>query len=210
MTRRAVRWSRLALALVSAATLAASAAAAPTEARHSMTWYVHEDLIDAGAGRDLAYYETLIESRLLESDILAQGHQGPIDTPCCVSFDPVSVTTFSGAGLDVIETEKLQQRAAEVGSYLRDGLGKIECEAMGDVRGNGLFIGLDWVSDRETKEPDPQGSIRVVNRLKDKGFLTSNAGALFNVVKLRPPLVFAREQADQFLDAFEETIRELY
>jgi 4-aminobutyrate aminotransferase-like enzyme len=114
------------------------------------------------------------------------------------------------AVLDVIETEKLQQRAAEVGSYLRDGLGKIECEAMGDVRGNGLFIGLDWVSDRETKEPDPQGSIRVVNRLKEKGFLTSNAGALFNVVKLRPPLVFAREQADQFLDAFEETIRELY
>ena len=45
---------------------------------------------------------------------------------------------------------------------------------------------------------------------KDKGFLTSNAGALFNVVKLRPPLVFGREHADLFLTAFEETIRELY
>jgi len=114
------------------------------------------------------------------------------------------------AVLDVIETEKLEQRAAEVGSYLRDCLAKIKCEAMGDVRGHGLFIGLDWVSDRKTKEPDPEGSIRVVNRLKDKGVLTSNAGALFNVVKLRPPLVFGREHADLFLNAFEDTVRELY
>ncbi|MCP3984442.1 MAG: aspartate aminotransferase family protein [bacterium] len=114
------------------------------------------------------------------------------------------------AVIDVIETEKLERRVGEVGSYLRDRLGKIECEAMGDVRGHGLFIGLDWVSDPETKKADPAGAIRVVNRLKDKGFLISNAGALFNVLKLRPPLVFDREHADQFLAAFEETVQELY
>lgn len=113
------------------------------------------------------------------------------------------------AVLDVIETEKLEERVTDVGAYLRDALGKIECEAMGDVRGHGLFIGLDWVSDRETKTADPKGAIRVVNKLKDKGFLTSNAGALFNVIKLRPPLVFEREHADLFLNAFEETVREL-
>jgi 4-aminobutyrate aminotransferase-like enzyme len=113
------------------------------------------------------------------------------------------------AVLDVIETEKLEERVNDVGAYLRDALGKIECEAMGDVRGHGLFIGLDWVSDRETKTADPKGAIHVVNRLKDKGFLTSNAGALFNVIKLRPPLVFEREHADLFLAAFEETVREL-
>ena len=113
------------------------------------------------------------------------------------------------AVLDVIEREKLQQRVNEVGSYLLDNLRKIECDAMGDVRGNGLFIGIDWVSDRETKTADPKGAIQVVNRLKDKGFLTSNAGSLFNVVKLRPPLIFAREHADCFLAAFEETVREL-
>jgi 4-aminobutyrate aminotransferase-like enzyme len=114
------------------------------------------------------------------------------------------------AVLDVIESEKLEQSVAEVGGYLRDALGKIECEAMGDVRGHGLFIGLDWVSDRKTRTADPEGSIRVVNRLKDKGFLTSNAGALFNVIKLRPPLIFDRGHADLFLTAFEETVRELY
>jgi 4-aminobutyrate aminotransferase-like enzyme len=114
------------------------------------------------------------------------------------------------AVLDVIETEKLEERVGEVGTYLRERLRGIECEAMGDVRGHGLFIGVEWVSDREAKTADTKGAIRVVNRLKDKGFLTSNAGAFFNVVKLRPPLVFEREHADQFLNAFEETVRELY
>ena len=114
------------------------------------------------------------------------------------------------AVLDVIDAQDLQTRVVEVGRYLRDQLGKISCEAMGDVRGSGLFVGLDWVSDRRTKAPDVEGAIRVVNRLKDKGVLTSNAGALFNVVKLRPPLVFGEEHADVFLTAFEETVRELY
>lgn len=114
------------------------------------------------------------------------------------------------AVLDVIETEGLRERVAEVGTYLREGLSGIECEAMGDVRGHGLFIGLDWVSDRKTKEPDSEGAKRLVNRLRDKGFLTSNAGALFNVVKIRPPLVFGRDHADLFLTAFEETVRELH
>jgi 4-aminobutyrate aminotransferase-like enzyme len=114
------------------------------------------------------------------------------------------------AVLDVIEKEQLQQRVVEVGAYLRDGLGKIECEAIGDIRGHGLFIGLDWVSDREARTPDMEGAVRVVNALKDKGILTSNAGSEFNVIKLRPPLVFNCEQADMFLHAFEETVRELY
>ncbi len=122
---------------------------------------------------------------------------------------PLQAAT-GAAVLDVIESEKLQQRVVEVGAYLRDGLAEIECEAIGDVRGHGLFIGLDWVSDRETRTPDPEGAKRVINRLKDKGFLTSTAGALFNVLKLRPPLVFDREHADLFLTAFEETVRELY
>ena len=53
------------------------------------------------------------------------------------------------------------------------------------------------------------GAVEVVNRLKDKGFLISNAGALGNVLKIRPPLVFGREHADSFLSAFKETLDEL-
>ena len=98
----------------------------------------------------------------------------------------------------------------DVGAYLRDNLRKIDCEAIGDVRGEGLFTGIEWVSDRAAKTPDVPGVKRVVNRLKEKGFLMSNAGALFNVLKIRPPLVFGREHADLFLAAFDETLRELY
>ena len=66
---------------------------------------------------------------------------------------------------------------------------------MAEIRGHGLFIGLEWVSDHDTKTPDRDGATAFVNRLKDKGFLIGSAGALGNVLKIRPPLVFAREHA---------------
>lgn len=115
------------------------------------------------------------------------------------------------AVLDVIERERLRERIAAVGEYLRRSLVDLQptCEPMGDVRGHGLFIGIDWVRDRVSRTPDREGAIRVVNRLKDKGFLTSNAGAHGNVVKIRPPLVFEGVHADAFLAAFRETLAEL-
>lgn len=113
------------------------------------------------------------------------------------------------AVLDVIENEDLVRRADEVGTYIRKNLETIECDFIGDIRGSGLFVGIDWVSDKESKTPDVKGSSRVVNALKEKGFLISNAGAHFNVLKVRPPLVFRQEHADEFLTAFEETVREI-
>jgi 4-aminobutyrate aminotransferase-like enzyme len=58
-------------------------------------------------------------------------------------------------------------------------------------------------------EPDSDRAIEVVNKLKDRGFLTSNAGAFRNVVKIRPPLVFKQQDADEFLTAFDATIAEI-
>ena len=57
--------------------------------------------------------------------------------------------------------------------------------------------------------PDTDLAKRVINRLKDKGFLTSNAGAFGNVVKIRPPLTFSQENATEFLGAWDETVVEL-
>ena len=115
------------------------------------------------------------------------------------------------AVLDVIESEGLRRNVVETGAYLRRGLEAFQetCEPMAEVRGHGLFLGVEWVSDRDRKTADVDGVVAVVNRLKDRGFLTSNAGALRNVLKIRPPLCFSREHADGFLDAFEETLREL-
>jgi 4-aminobutyrate aminotransferase-like enzyme len=116
------------------------------------------------------------------------------------------------AVLDEIEQNGLRQNAQETGDYLRSQLEPLceSIEPMAQVRGHGLFVGLEWVSDREAKTPDRDGAVDVINAMKDKGFLMSNAGALGNMVKLRPPLVFGRTEADAFLDAFNEAMRELY
>ena len=63
--------------------------------------------------------------------------------------------------------------------------------------------------ERENKTPDREGAADMANRLKDNGFLLSNMGSFGNLLKIRPPLVFRREHADLFLNAFEETLREL-
>ena len=115
------------------------------------------------------------------------------------------------AVIDVIEDEELDHQVDQVGAYLRSELCTLQsiCEPLADVRGHGLFIGMEWVSDRESKTPDPAGAAAVVNSLREKGFFIGSAGALGNVLKIRPPLVFQREHADLFLTAFAESIRQL-
>ncbi len=113
--------------------------------------------------------------------------------------------------LDIIEREGLRENAATVGSALKQALleRQSRCAAIGDVRGQGLFVGIEMVKDRVGKSPDRDLAVDVVNRLKDKGFLTSNAGAFSNIVKIRPPLVFKQNHADDFLAAFDATLAEL-
>ncbi|CAN5875447.1 aspartate aminotransferase family protein [soil metagenome] len=115
------------------------------------------------------------------------------------------------AVLDVIERDGLQENVARVGASLKAALGERQkgCAVIGDVRGQGLFIGVEMVKGGGALEPDAERAIEVVNKLKDRGFLTSNAGAFRNVVKIRPPLVFGQQDADEFLIAFDETTAEL-
>lgn len=112
------------------------------------------------------------------------------------------------AVLDVFESEQLVRNSAEVGAYLAGRLETInrDVEHVGDTRQKGLFVAIEWVESRETKQPDRDGAVRIVNELKDRGFLIGNAGAFGNVLKLRPPLVFAQEHADQFLDAYSDVV----
>jgi 4-aminobutyrate aminotransferase-like enzyme len=116
------------------------------------------------------------------------------------------------AVLDVIERDGLIENVAAVGGALKQALAEREggWDAIGDVRGHGLFIGVEMVSDRSAKTPDPAMAAEVCNRLKDKGFLTAPAGAHGNVVKIRPPLVFSQGDAEAFLEAFDATVAELH
>jgi 4-aminobutyrate aminotransferase-like enzyme len=114
------------------------------------------------------------------------------------------------AVLDEIEGRDLRANVASVGAALKASLTqrKGASDAIGDVRGHGLFIGVEMVKPADGA-PDTDLAKRVINLLKDKGFLTSNAGAFANVVKIRPPLPFSHENATEFLGAWDETIAEL-
>lgn len=114
------------------------------------------------------------------------------------------------AVLDEIEHRDLRSNVASVGATLKASLSqrKGASDSIGDVRGHGLFIGVELVKPVDGA-PDTELAKRVINRLKDKGFLTSNAGAFGNVVKIRPPLTFSHENATEFLAAWDETVVEL-
>lgn len=112
------------------------------------------------------------------------------------------------AVLDVFEKENLRSESAAVGDYMREELTQLLAEhpAVGEVRGRGLFVAIEWVEDRETKQPDRSGARQMVESLKQKGFLIGSAGRFGNVLKIRPPLVFTRSHAEAFLQAFREVI----
>ena len=117
----------------------------------------------------------------------------------------------AGTVIDIIQDEGLIENAEKIGGYLKTELLKIkdDFDYLGDVRGPGLFIGLDIVDNKEDKNPDKEKAIEIVEILKSKGVLISNAGQYRNVLKLRPPLVFDIDNANFLLDTLNQAFREV-
>jgi 4-aminobutyrate aminotransferase-like enzyme len=115
------------------------------------------------------------------------------------------------AVLREIERLDLVRAAAEVGERLLRELRKrvAKHDVFGDARGYGLFLGVELVKSGASKEPDAALALSLSNRLKHKGFLVSYSGRFNNVLKIRPPLVFSQENADQFLCALDECMQDL-
>ena len=115
------------------------------------------------------------------------------------------------AVLDEIERLDLLGNAARVGDRLTTELrSRMDRYAtIGDVRGSGLFLGVELIEDGEGKRPDAQAAVTLSDRLKDKGFLVSYSGKYENVLKIRPPLVFSQQNADDFLAAFDACMDEM-
>jgi 4-aminobutyrate aminotransferase-like enzyme/Ser/Thr protein kinase RdoA (MazF antagonist) len=124
--------------------------------------------------------------------------------------NPISMATGL-AVLDVIQDEEMQQHAKEVGNYLMDGLKKLmnKYPLISDVRGHGLFIGAEMVKDRTTLEPAVEEIDLVVEMIKDKGFLLSTDGPLHNVLKIKPPMPFNKQNADELVQLLDETLGQL-
>ena len=116
-----------------------------------------------------------------------------------------------GTVIDIIQEEGLVENASRIGSYLKSELEKIKdnFDFLGDIRGPGLFIGLDIVDNKEDKNPDKDKAVELVEMLKTKGILISNAGQYRNVLKLRPPLVFDSSHADLVLEGLGASFKEI-
>ena len=112
------------------------------------------------------------------------------------------------AVLDVLEAEGLQQNALATGNYLLERL-KHACAkhpGVGDVRGAGLYLAVEFVRDPATREPDKAAAITGVNALRERNVLIGTAGQHGNIWKIRPPLCFKREHADMLVEAVEHVL----
>jgi ethanolamine-phosphate phospho-lyase len=126
-------------------------------------------------------------------------------------------TTFGGnpvscaigmAVLDVIRDENLQENALKVGTFLRDGLrGLMDKHSLiGDVRGVGLFIGVELVRDHTTMEPAAMEATALINKLRQRGVLTSTDGLYRNVIKIKPPLVITETDVEMAIAIFDDAL----
>ncbi len=123
--------------------------------------------------------------------------------------NPVSCA-IGMAVLDVIENENLQKNAHQAGNRLLTGLkGLMEDYALiGDVRGLGLYVGVELVKNRRTLDPAPEQADYIINRMKDYGILISTDGPLYNVLKLKPPIVFTEQNAAEVVEALGKVLSE--
>jgi 4-aminobutyrate aminotransferase-like enzyme len=113
------------------------------------------------------------------------------------------------AVLEVIDDEGLVENANKIGGYFRAGLRDIAVRhpSIGDVRSAGLFIGIEF-SLPGTTDPDVAAASYAINALKERGVLIGAAGAYGNVLKVRPPLCFSRDNADLFLETLDAVLSE--
>ena len=115
------------------------------------------------------------------------------------------------AVLDVLQGEKLMERAQETGEYKRSKMRELmnKHRHLGDVRGSGLLTGVELVRDRKTLEPAPEETKKVINHLRNNGVLVGREGPHGNVLKIRPPLAFKKEHADILVEGLDRALGSL-
>ena len=112
--------------------------------------------------------------------------------------------------LDVIEKEQLQGNAAKVGKQLLQGFKQLKQKypLIGDVRGQGLYLGIELIKNHQTLEPAAQEADYIINRMREHGILISTDGPLHNVLKFKPPMVITEKNADEIIAALDRILGE--
>ncbi|MDY0883763.1 aminotransferase class III-fold pyridoxal phosphate-dependent enzyme [Dongia soli] len=128
------------------------------------------------------------------------------------TFGGNNVSCAAGlAVLDIIERENLIQNASVTGRYLKNGIKQLmeKHDLIGDVRGTGLALGVELVTDRKKLTPAKNETSRVLNLMRDEGVLIGSEGVLGNILKIRPPVVFQRDHADIAITALDRALSKI-
>lgn len=122
--------------------------------------------------------------------------------------NPVSCE-IGAAVLNVIRSESLQTHAMETGNFLITQLMSLKDRffLIGDVRGSGFFLGIELVTNRDTRSPATAEAKIIVNQMKEHGFLLSTDGPFNQVIKFKPPMCFSKKNASELVEALETTLR---
>lgn len=115
------------------------------------------------------------------------------------------------AVLDALRDEKLLQNAEQVGNYVLEGMRILQSrhEIIGDVRGKGMFFAIEMVTDRKARTPAGARTKSIINAMKERGVLISRIGKQDNILKIRPPMVFSKENADVLLSTLDSVLGDL-
>ena len=156
-----------------------------------------------GIGSGIPTAALMAESRIMS--ILAPGEMSST-----TGGNPVSCAA-AHAVLDIMEQENLVENSARIGAHMLErfrGLAE-RVNVLGDARGKGLVMGLEFVKDSATKEPAPELTMDVISRMCTKGVVCGRVGFHGNLIRVAPPLVITMEQAEQSIAALEEVLSEL-
>jgi 4-aminobutyrate aminotransferase-like enzyme len=136
------------------------------------------------------------------------------------SFRGLTISTFGGnpvtsvaakATIEFIEEEKLLDNAETVGAYLHGKLEELQQKyaLIGDVRGKGLMLALELVTDRQTKEPSPEATSQLLERARENGLLIGKGGLYSNVIRLSPMLNIAKSDVDEAIRMLDKSFSEI-
>lgn len=124
--------------------------------------------------------------------------------------NPVSAAIGS-AVLDVIKNENIQQRAHDVGGHLKNLLKDLQKkhDIIGDVRGRGLMLGVEFVKNHKTLEPANTETVKIIEKARDYGVLVGKGGLYGNCLRIKPPMCITKEDAEYFVDVLDLCIKDL-
>lgn len=121
------------------------------------------------------------------------------------------VTAMGKAVLEVIDKEKLQENALRLGTRIKHGLEKLKTKypIIGDVRGQGLMLGVEMVRNRTTKEPAKSECAEVLEHTREMGLLLGKGGLWGQTIRLAPPMCITQADADFIVDVFDAAFAKL-